>query len=484
MTDAPTIVKMSNLESPAALRGRLAELGVELALDDEVTGGSRAPLAQPLWVGERRVGNRFAVLPMEGWDATRDGRPTELVRRRWQRFGAGGAKLIWGGEAVSVCREGRAHPHQLLLCQETGEEIAALRHQLVAAHERAHGSSEDLLVGLQLTHSGRFACPEGEPRPRIAYRHPLLDARVGVDSDDSLLADDELDEIVEAFVHAARLAAQAGFDFVDLKHCHGYLGHELLSAVDRPGRYGGSLAGRTHFLRSIVEGIRIRAPGLAIGVRFSAFDFAPFRPGDGGTGVPERIVGGDYGHAFGGTADGVGIDLAEPSALLELLTQLGVKLVCVTAGSPYYNPHIQRPASHPPCDGYDPPEDPLVGVARLVGVAAELKRRHPQLVFVGSGYSYLQEWLPHVAQRAVRDERVDAVGIGRMALSYPELPADVLAGRRLDPKRICRTLSDCTNAPRQGFVSGCYPLDDFYRSRPERLKLVAAKRKAAHRTRS
>ena len=151
-------------------------------------------------------------------------------------------------------------------------------------------------------------------------------------------------------------------------------------------------------------------------------------------------------------------------------------LVCVTAGSPYYNPHIQRPALFPPADGYLPPEDPLVGVARLIRAAGELKRCHPRLVFVGSGYSHLQEWLPHVAQRVVREGWVDSLGIGRMALSYPEFPSDLLAGRPLDPRRICRTFSDCTTAPRGGLVSGCYPLDPFYRERPESAELAALKR--------
>ena len=87
---------------------------------------------------------------------------------------------------------------------------------------------------------------------------------------------------------------------------------------------------------------------------------------------------------------------------------------------------------------------------------------------MSSGYSYLQEFLPHVAQACVREGWFDAVGLGRMVLSYPELPADVLAGRPLARKQICRTFSDCTTAPRNGLVSGCYPLDPFYRERPER----------------
>jgi len=202
-------------------------------------------------------------------------------------------------------------------------------------------------------------------------------------------------------------------------------------------------------------------------VRVSAFDFVPFRPGPDGVGAPEAWGEGPYRWAFGGDGTGVGMDLAEPKAFLDLLAQLGISLVCITAGSPYYVPHIQRPALFPPSDGYQPPEDPLVGVARQIAVTAELKRHRPELAVVGSGYTYLQEWLPNVAQRVVRTGMADFVGLGRMMLAYPELVADTLAGRPLQRKRICRTFSDCTTAPRNGLVSGCYPLDEFYKARPE-----------------
>ena len=161
-----------------------------------------------------------------------------------------------------------------------------------------------------------------------------------------------------------------------------------------------------------------------------------------------------------------------------LLEQLGIRLVCTTAGSPYYNPHIQRPAYFPPSDGYQPPEDPLVGVVRQIQATAKLKRKHPNQIFVGSGYTYLQDWLPGVAQAVVRTAMVDSVGLGRMVLSYPDLPADVLAGKPFARKRICRTFSDCTTAPRNGIVSGCYPLDPFYKEMPERQQLVQLKKSA------
>jgi 2,4-dienoyl-CoA reductase-like NADH-dependent reductase (Old Yellow Enzyme family) len=169
------------------------------------------------------------------------------------------------------------------------------------------------------------------------------------------------------------------------------------------------------------------------------------------------------------------LDLTEPRAFLDLLASLDIELVCITGGSPYYNPHIQRPAIFPPSDGYQPPEDPLAGVARQIAVTAALKQHRPDLLLVGSAYSYLQEWLPNVAQNVVRTGKADFVGLGRMMLTYPDMVDDALAGRPLQRKRICRTFSDCTTAPRGGLVSGCYPLDDFYKSRPEADQLAEIK---------
>jgi len=472
--------RVATLKTAEDLRQHLGDLGVALPFDEVVEAAPEGPLARPYRRGADVIGNRFAVLPMEGWDGTPEGRPTDLTRRRWRHFGQSGAKLIWGGEAVAVRHDGRANPHQLVLNEATVAEIAGLRETLVTAHREHFGRTDDLLIGLQLTHSGRFARPNdtARPEPRIAYRHPYLDSRFGVRDDTALLSDDDLARLTDDFLKAAGLARAAGFAFVDVKHCHGYLGHELLSAVTRPGRYGGSLENRTRFLRDIVAGLHARVPDLEIGVRISVFDFLPFPLGADGTGVP--FLAANYPYAFGGDGSGLAIDLDEPSAFLGLLERLGITLVCTTAGSPYYNPHIQRPALFPPCDGYQPPEDPLVGVARQIAATAWLKARHPRLTIVGSAYSYLQEWLPHVAQRVLRDGGADFIGLGRMMLSYPDLPADVLAGRPVARKRLCRTFSDCTTAPRNGLVSGCYPLDPFYKERPERRRLDELKRSAGN----
>ena len=490
MAERPRHKRVSTFRSAADLRAHCAALGVRIPCDDEVLSAPASPLARSLDAGPAlSIGNRFAIQPMEGWDGTGDGRPTDLVRQRWRNFGISGAKLIWGGEACAVCPEGRANPNQLICSPETAGGIAELHDLLLAAHRDRFGSGEGLVAGLQLTHSGRFCRPfrKDRPEPVIAYRHPILDRRFGIGAGHEPITDDELHRLIELYVAGARVAREAGFDFVDVKHCHGYLGHELLSGFTRPGEFGGPFENRTRFLRRIVEGIRADqgAGAIAVGVRLSAFDWVPFRPdpagregGRPGAGIPEPF--GDhlpYRYGFGtDSRNPTAWDLSETFRFLDLLRDLGIRLVNLSCGSPYYNPHIQRPALFPPSDGYQPPEDPLAGVARQLAMVREVKARCPGLVIVGSGYSYLQEYLPHAAQALVRGGEVDLVGLGRMVLAYPDLPADVLEGRPLARKRICRTFSDCTTAPRNGMISGCFPLDPRYKALPEaaRLKRIKA----------
>ena len=469
--------RIARMRSVAAFRARCAKLGLPIGAEDVVERAPGSPLALPADVGAKTIGNRFVIHPMEGWDAERDGAPSDLVRRRWRNFGRSGAKCIWGGEAMAVSPDSRANPRQLLIQPSTEDALKSLHEELLETHYREFGTTADLLTGFQLTHSGRFARPDASgPMPQILYRHPFLDEKLGLADDYPVLSDDQVRRTVALFIRAAGIAERCGADFVDIKHCHGYLGHEFLGAVTRPGPYGGSFENRTRFLREVVDGIRSTTARLDIGVRISAFDFVPFLPDPGrsegtrlGPGIPCDFSGSlPYRHAFGGRPDNpIEYDLIDTKRFLGLLRRLDIRLVNVSAGSPYYNPHIQRPALFPPSDGYQPPEDPLVGCSRQIEAAAELKAEFPDLFVIGTGYSYLQEYLPHVAQWVVRTGRADAVGLGRMVLAYPTLPRDTLRYGRLEKKRICRTFSDCTTGPRNGMVSGCYPLDPAYRKLPE-----------------
>ena len=484
----PAILRLGSLKDPVRFQEHLRSLQIDLPCDLELAPTADSPFLFPLQRGGIKIGNRIAINPMEGWDATPDGNPSELTYRRWQKFGASGAKLIWGGEAVAVSASARANPNQLVMAPHTRENIARLRAVLIAEHRKTMGSDDDLLIGIQLTHSGRYCRPHvhDRPEPRILYRHPILDRRLNLPDDYPLLTDAEIEAIIENFHTAARAAWELGFDFVDIKHCHGYLGHEFLSAHTRSGKYGGSFENRTRFLREIVQGIRAFAPGLRIGVRLSAFDTVPFRPdpaqssnGKRGPGIPD-----DYEHlipfnwGFGlDPQDPTQVDLTEPIRFLSLLEDLQIPLVNLTAGSPYYNPHLQRPALFPPSDGYLPPHDPLIEVGRQLNVARQLKQSFPNLIVVGTAYSYLQDFLPYVAQAVLREGWVDAVGLGRMTLTYPEILLDAAQRRPLQHKRICRTFSDCTTAPRNGLPSGCYPLDGHYKNSEMMVRLAAAKAK-------
>ena len=472
----PQFPRIAQLKTSDEFRSHLSEEGILLDFDDELQTGAGSPFAKGYQTREgNRIGNSFCILPMEGWDGTTDGKPSELTKRRWSNFAISGAKLLWGCEAVAVSHEGRANPNQLLLNEANFQDFVDLFQLIQGAHRDKFGTTADLLVGLQLTHSGRFCKPNSKTQlePKILYHHPVLDKKFGLDEDYPLMSDSEIDELIDDYVRAAVLTQQAGFQFVDIKHCHGYLGHEFLSSYDRAGKYGKSMENRTRFLREIVAGIRAEAPGLEIGVRMSIFDWMPFKKGPNEIGIPS--VQGAYTHAFGADDSGLKTDLSEPFAFLKELEKLGIELICTTAGSPYYNPHIQRPALFPPSDGYQPPENPLQGVARQIAATAAVKAAFPSMYVVGSTYSYLQEWLPNVAQEVLTSGKADAIGLGRMVLSYPELPADILAGNGMKRGKICRTFSDCTTAPRNGMISGCFPLDPFYKAMEEYTRLKELK---------
>ncbi|HUD45469.1 MAG TPA: hypothetical protein VMR33_01505 [Candidatus Baltobacteraceae bacterium] len=481
-------VRVPTLKTPDNFRKYAASLGLNLPCDDKIQTAPGSPLSSPVEgvsINGKKIGNRFAVQPMEGWDGTRTGGLTDEVLRRWTRFGQSGAKLICGGEAMAVRPDGRANPNQLIIQEENKADLARLRDTLLGAHRQIYGTADDLVIGFQLTHSGRFCRPNDKRlESRVAWRHPSLDRKFQVTGDAQVFTDAQIHGLIGDYVKAARIAWDVGADFVDIKHCHGYLLHDFLGAFTRPGEFGGPFENRTRILREIVEGIRAGGNKIEIGVRLSAFDTVPFKPdpsraeaGKLGPGIPDDFPV-PYTYGFGvNQQNPLEHDLAETQQFAQLCARLGIKILNITAGSPYYCPHVQRPAAYPPSDGYQPPRDPLIEVARQIDATRQVKMKAPRgLVIIGSAYSYLQEFLPAVAQAVVRQRWADMIGLGRMILSYPTLPADTLEKGALNAKSVCRTFSDCTTAPRNGMISGCYPLDKFYATKPEAEKVKALKK--------
>jgi NADPH2 dehydrogenase len=448
-----------------ALLADAKALGVDahVLLSDDL-----APLFQPALVAGRRVGNRLAIQPMEGCDTELDGAPGELTFRRFRRFGSGGAKLIWG-EACAVVPDGRANPRQLVIDERNLDAFSRLVEVTRTAHVEASGRADDLLLGLQLTHSGRYSFQ----RPILAQHDPLLDPRTLVDKhtgavarpDFPLISDSELDKLQDRYEAAAAMAAGAGFDFVDLKQCHRYLLNELLAARSRPGKYGGSFENRTRFIREVVARIRQSSPRLILATRINVFDGLPYGKGPDGKGVAcsfTRPVQSTWGTD---PLDPARPDLAEPLRLIELLVESGLSLVNTSLGNPYGSPHLLRPFENPPPDGYETPEHPLSGVARHFACTALVQDRFPSLGVVGSGYSWLQEFAFRAGAANVAGGRATFVGIGRGALSQPDFARRLLEGKLLDPKRLCRTFSFCTALMRSKhnelgqFATGCPPFD-------------------------
>ena len=495
------LTRIPSLKTVEDFRNHCATLGIELPCEDAIETGAGSPLAQAVpntTINGKRIGNRIAIHPMEGWDGTATGGVTDEMRRRWQRFGESGAKLICGAEAMAVRPDGRANPNQLIIIEQNKAGLAELMGILRQAHQERYGTTDDLVIGFQLTHSGRFCKPNGKTtyEPRVAFRHPILDPKFKVTSDAQVFTDAEIEQLIQDYIQAAKIAWDVGADFVDIKHCHGYLLHEFLGAHTRPGKFGGSFENRTRILREIVAGIRASGNKIEFGVRLSCFDKVPHKPdpalsvpGKLGPGIPEdfsKCL--PYRYGFGvNQNDPTQIDLTETFQFVELCAQLGVKILNTTAGSPYYTPHLQRPAAYPPSDGYQPAYDPLIDVERQVRVVRKLREQLAKLqtsnsklqtpVLIASGLSYLQEFLPHVSQYLLRHGWADMVGIGRAVLSYPTMLADAAQKGELEKRFICRTFSDCTTAPRNGLISGCYPLDKFYTAKPEAAQLKEIKKR-------
>jgi len=443
-------------KSVAELEAENARLSIDLHFTDDL-----APLSAPLAVGPRTAGNRWCIHPMEGCDGEPDGRPGELTFRRYVRFGDGGAKVIWG-EACAVTDDGRMNPRQIWLNDSTRDSFAKMVADCRAAHRAANGDDSDLLFGLQLTHSGRYSFR----RPLIACHDPLLVGRYKVTADTPLLTDDDLKRIVDHYVAAAKLAVAVGFDFLDVKQCHRYLLSELLGARNRPGPYGGSFENRTRLAREIILAVKAAVPAhVVLATRMNGFDGVPFHKAASGDGEPDDFTSPVVNGWGLNPDDPLTPDLTEPIRWVQELRQLGVSLVNIALGNPYAQPHFGRPFEYPPPDGYESPEHPLLGVDRHFKIAGAIQAANPGLAVVGTGYSYLQEFLPHAGAANVRDGRISLVGVGRASLAQPDWVRQLRDHGKLDRKRVCRTFSYCTalmrakDHPLGQYPTGCPPFD-------------------------
>ncbi len=422
----------------ATLRSESRRLDIEIPLQEDVS-----PLFRELRLRTGHVlANRLAVQPMEGADSEDDGAPGPLTFRRYRRFASGGCSLIWF-EACAVCPEGRSNPHQLWINQKNVGAFKKLVSETRAAASDSNGPGRMPVLVLQLTHSGRYAKPRGEPAPVIVHHSPELDRMQNLPADYPLVSDDELDRLQISFLEAAKLASLAGFDGVDIKSCHGYLLSELLGAHTRThGKYGGPLENRTRFLKSVVTCVSHEIGGIFVTTRLGVFDALP-HPFGFGISPGDRTI----------------PDLKEPLNLVHDLARAGLPLLNLSIGVPHHEPHYGRPYDIPLKGAPSPPEHPLKGVSRFLSVVAELQKAEPQLPMVGSGYSWLRQHFPQVGAASIELGRASIIGLGRNAIAYPDFAADLESRGAIDRTRTCTACSGCSELLRSGRPAGCVVRD-------------------------
>ncbi|OQB15589.1 MAG: NADH oxidase [Firmicutes bacterium ADurb.Bin193] len=417
-----------NYDSLEQLKNDIQCLGVKIPLSEDIE-----VLKQPIKIGDKTIPNPLAIHPMEGCDGTSDGKPDELTFRRYDRFSKGGAGLIWL-EATAVVPEGRANPRQLYICRENKSDFQALYDRIIKNASDTYSFTYKPYTVLQLTHSGRYSKPDGKPASMIATQNPYLEGSLSKNY--RMITDDELEMLEDRFVQAAVIASEIGFDAVDIKSCHGYLNSELLSAFTREGRYGGSFENRTRFLLNIVDKIKARLGSkIDITLRLNAYDAVPYPYGWG--------VSRDDFHKP---------DLSEPIKLVKILYEKGVRLVNLSSGNPYYNPHVGRPYDN---GLYTPPQHPLEGIANMLGIARQIQQAVPDMAVIATTFSWLREYAVNVAAGGIKEGWFKLAGFGRQALAYPDFAKDIFEAGAMERGKCCTVCSNCTVIMRDGGKTGC-----------------------------
>lgn len=424
--------KEFNYQSVEDFKGEIKEMGLNIPFSNNLDA-----LSKQVKIGSFTLPNSLAINPMEGTDGKLDGSPDELTIRRYERFSKGGAALIWF-EAVAVVPEGRTSPRQLWIRKDNLSQYQKLCGDIMENSHRASGFTPLLIM--QLTHSGRFSKPEGKPAPVIAAHNPYLDPRMNIDESYPVISDSELEQLEDKYVEAAVLAKEAGFHGVDVKCCHRYLNSELVSAFTRKGKYGETFEGRTRFLLNIVKKIKDRLGNdFIVTTRLNIYD-----------GIP-------YPYGFGvDKEDYLKPDFTEPILLVKELQKLGMPVINLTMGTPYYNPHVNRPYDK---GGYIPPEHPLEGINRLINGIGEIQKNVPDIAVVATGYSWPREFAPFVAAGVLEKGLATMIGFGRQAFAYPDFAKDILSGEGLDRNKCCIACGKCVEIMRAGGTTGCVVRD-------------------------
>lgn len=420
-----------DLKSMDDLRRELDALGLDLPISENL-----GVLGEQVKISDRTLPNRFMVQPMEGVDGDPStGAPTELTYRRYKRFAAGGSGLIWA-EAISVVPEGCSNAKQMRLTEDNLDAYKQLVEETKETARRAFGHEIQFVV--QLTHSGRFSRPGGIVKPLKIQHNPFLDEPLGM-ADIAPVSDDYLDRLQDDFIKTAKLAAEAGFDGVDMKAVHGYLIAELLGSHTREGKYGGSYENRTRFLRETAQRMMAELPSSCfVTTRTTVLEPCPYPYG---WGVAKKE--GDW-----------QLDLSEPKRLMRECAEWGMPLFNVSIGFPRFQPYMNRPHDNSLVGAPPPPENPLEGVVRFQRIVHEMQTAVPNLPLPTAGLAWLRHLMPQVAAGLVEEGWCTLIGQGRGAFAYPDSVRDILTNGKMDPAKCCTTCSMCSQIMKDGVGRG------------------------------
>ncbi len=384
----------------------------------------------------------MGIHPLEGFDGTEEGAPSEYVFRRYERYARGGAGLIWY-ESISICEEGRCNPLQMIIKKETVPELKRLVDRSNAAAVEEFGRRPYNV--LQLTHSGRRSVDKNwKSTPLAITENPYMDDHTSMDGQKGELqiaTDEQIELIIQQFIDGAVLAAEAGFDSVDVKVCHEYILRELLSAFTRPGKFGGSFENRTRALFDIIHGIRKKlGNSIDICVRLNAYDCIPYPYGWGM--VKEEGV--------------MKPDLEEPIKLCRMLVEEGVDLINLSTMMPRYSPYgTGLLAEH-----NDEDIRPFTGVYNLLKATRDIKAAVPGGVFMCTGLTWLDRFGANVGAGGKKEGWWDIAGFGRQGFAYPDFARDILEKGKLDRNKVCITCDKCYDLIQIGHTrTGCVARD-------------------------
>lgn len=358
--------------------------------------------------------NRILAQPVEGFDAKRDGSPSARTIERYQEMVEHGFKNLWL-ESVSISESGRSNPAQLWITEKNVNEFRKM------VEEIRKKSEEPVYIVVQLTHSGRYSNPNGNPNPICAFSNPHIPK-----DNEKIILDSEVVAVEDDYAKASILAERAGFDAVDIRACHGYLINEFFAAYKRTGKYGGSFENRTRFYLNVIEKVQRAVNKIEVATRLNMYDGIPYPYGWGtNPDKPEEQ------------------SLKEPLQLIKILYNRGIRLMNITSGTGTYAPFVIRPYD---TGGKEPTEVQFAGIDRMLQCAKQVKQIAPKAVVIASAFTWLREFAPEVAAGGIEQGWFDIAGFGRQTIAYPEMVEDLFQNGGLKREKCCRTCCGCTTA--------------------------------------